>query len=174
MTASVDIDRLIKSSRVGFRIDVVGLAQKLDLPVYSIDLPDDEGGHICKNDGQKAYIEVNRKHPVTRQRFTIAHEISHYLKHEPDLAKEGQLDRKTQYASPEEANREAEADETAASILMPEDLVNEYFEQKKWSSLTRFTTDMIEQIADEFRVSRVMAITRLRELGFAIPFLSFA
>jgi len=57
---------------------------------------------------------------------------------------------------------------------MPEDLVNEYFEQKKWSSLTRFTTDMIEQIADEFRVSRVMAITRLRELGFAIPFLSFA
>lgn len=169
----VDIDQLIQSSQKGYRVDVVGLAKKLNLQVFSVDLPDDQSGHICKDSGQP-YIEVNRSHPITRQRFTIAHEISHYLKHESALEKQGQLDRKSQFSSPEEAKMEAEADEAAASILMPKKLVEAYFTENNWSTLTRFTTEMIEQIANEFRVSRAMAITRLRELGIAIPFLSFA
>lgn len=172
MGITVEITGLIKSSQKGFRVDVVELASKLDLPVYSVDLPDDESGHIC--DGDEPYIEVNRNHPVTRQRFTIAHEISHFIKHKKLLDEKGQLDRKAIYDSPEDVEREAEADELAASILMPEDSVRKYFTKHKWTTLTRITAEMIAMIADEFRVSKEMAVTRLRNMGVAIPYLTFA
>lgn len=173
MTTTVDIKDLIKSSQDGYRVDVVALAKKLNLPVYSLDLPSEQSGHIVNENG-KIFIEVNRNHPPTRQRFTIAHEISHYLKHDRILKREGQLDRKTEYSSIAELKREQEADENAADILMPKELVKQYAAEQDWNRLTKFNSDMINQTADTFRVSRAMALTRLRELGFKIPFLSFA
>lgn len=173
MTTTVDISNLIKASQKNYRVDVVALAKKLNLPVYSVDLPSEESGHILNENG-KVFIEVNRNHPPSRQRFTIAHEISHYLKHDRILKREGQLDRKKEYSSLAELKREQEADEQAADILMPKDLVKQYASEKHWTRLTKFNGDMISQTADDFRVSRAMALTRLRELGFKIPFLSFA
>jgi Zn-dependent peptidase ImmA (M78 family) len=172
MPTDIQLDDLVKASERGFRVDVVELAKKLNLTVYSVDLPDDQSGHLC--DGAEPYIEVNRNHSITRQRFTIAHEISHYLIHQNLLQTKGQLDRKTTYESPEEVAIEQEADRTAAGILMPEDLVNKYFDKMKWTKLTRFTASMISDIAEAFRVSREMAVTRLRDLEIPIPYLVFA
>lgn len=172
MSTSSKLDNLIKTSQKGFRVDVVELAKKLDLPVYSVDLPEDESGHLF--DGAKPYIEVNRNHPVTRQRFTVAHEISHFLKHGDLLQKRGQLDRKTAYANEAEIKLEEEADRTAACILMPKDSVERYFKDQNWTELTRFNVDMVGRIASEFRVSRELAVTRLRDLNIAIPYRVFA
>lgn len=166
------INSLVKSSQKGYRVDVVELAKKLNLPVYSVDLPDDVSGHLC--DGSEPYIEVNRNHPVTRQRFTIAHEISHFLQHSDLLQKKGKLDRDKTFKDEAEKKIEVEADQVAAGILMPEDSIRAFFKEHKWSPLTRFTTEMIGRIADEFKVSREMAVTRLRDLGVAIPYLTFA
>lgn len=172
MGTDVQLDDLIKASERGFRVDVVELAKMLNLPVYAMDMPDNESGHLC--DGDEPYIAINENHPVTRQRFTIAHEISHYITHRDLLERKGQLDRKADYESEEEVEIEEEADKIAASILMPKDLVNQYFEKYGWTKLTRFTSEMIAQIADEFRVSREMAVTRLRDLDMPIPYLVFA
>jgi DNA modification methylase len=150
------------------------VSRSQNLPLTSVDLPDDQSGHICQEDDQPPYIEVNRNHPITRQRFTIAHEISHYLQHDTLLKAQGQLDRKATFASQQEAKLESEADEVAAQILMPQPLVAQYFKQKEWGDLVRFDTNMVAAIADEFRVSRAMVVTRLRELSFTVPFLSFA
>lgn len=168
----IELDSLIRASEKGYRVDVVGLAKKLDIPVYSVDLPNDESGHIY--DGDRPYIEVNCNHPITRQRFTIAHEVSHYLMHHDLLKAKGRLDNKSEFNTPEEAAIEASADERAAEILMPKELVDSYFHEHQWDNLTRLNSAMITQIASEFRVSHAMAVTRLRGLGIAISFLSFA
>lgn len=169
------LSSLIRASRKEHRIDVVDLAQRLGLDVYSVDMPENDCGDIQQDqETNKVYIEVNRNHPITRQRFTIAHEISHYLKHRDELTQKGKLDRKDQYSDAKELKLEAEADQTAAAILMPETVVEDYFTDKQWSKNTKFDPEMIEQIADDFWVSRTMAVTRLRDLGFPVPYLSFA
>ncbi len=166
------LNSLVKSSQKGYRVDVVELAKKLNLPVYSMDLPDDISGHLC--DGDEPYIEVNRNHPVTRQRFTIAHEISHYMQHRDLLASKGKLDRDNTFKDEAEKKIEVEADQIAAGILMPDESIKAFFIERGWNPLTRFTADMITKIADEFKVSKEMAVTRLRDLGIAIPYLTFA
>jgi Zn-dependent peptidase ImmA (M78 family) len=171
----VDLIKLIQASQTNHRIDVVELAKKLGLDVYSIDMPDDQCGDIRKDSKTgKFFIEINRNHPVTRQRFTVAHEIAHFLKHPEVLKQKGQLDRNNTFKDEAEIRREDEADEEAAAILMPEYLVDDYFKTKSWSNKTKFNSDMISEIADSFRVSRAMAITRLRDLEFPIPYISFA
>ena len=122
----------------------------------------------------KFFIEVNRNHPITRQRFTVAHEIAHFVKHPKVLAEKGQLDRTRTFKDEAEIQREDEADEEAAAILMPEYLVEDYFKTKSWSKKTKFDSEMISEVAESFRVSRAMAITRLRDLDFPIPYISFA
>ena len=171
----VDLLQLIRASQTDHRIDVVGLAKKLGLNVYSIDLPDDRSGCI-KRDAESgdAFIEVNRNHPVSRQRFTVAHEIAHFIKHPEVLAKKGQLDRAGVFKDDHEIKLEEEADEEAAAILMPEYLVDEYFTSHEWDKHTRFDAGMIHDVAEHFRVSRAMAVTRLRNLDFPVPYISFA
>jgi Zn-dependent peptidase ImmA (M78 family) len=171
--ATVDLDGLIRGSEKNRRIDVVQLAKNLGLEVYSVDLPDEDSGCLKKGDVEP-FIEVNRNHPVTRQRFTIAHEISHYIKHQDQLELAGKLDRTKNYHDDVDLAIEDEADQTAAEILMPQYLIDDYLKEKDWGKLTKYSSRMIEEIADQFRVSRTMAITRLRGVGIKIPYLSFA
>ena len=173
--SQVNLTQLIRASQTDHRIDVVGLAKKLDLSVYSLDMPDNESGSIKKNQATgDFFIQVNRNHPITRQRFTIAHEIAHFVKHSQALIEKGQLDRNNTFKDAAEILREDEADEEAAAILMPEYLVDDFFSTKSWSKKTKVDTEMLNEVADSFRVSRTMAITRLRSLGFPIPYISFA
>ncbi|SRR6266702_2452550 len=170
----VNLTQLIQASQADYRIDVVGLAEKLGLKVYSLDMPDDQCGDIKKDQTGQVFIEINRNHPVTRQRFTVAHEIAHYVKHPHVLEDKGQLDRKSTFKNEAEIKLENEADKEAAAILMPAYLVEDYFKGKAWSKKTKFDPEMLNEIAGGFRVSRAMAITRLRDLGFPIPYISFA
>src|SRR5664279_4874472 len=76
-------------------VDVVSLANALGLEVYPVELPDAESGyieHLTNTDD--SYIVVNKNHPSTRQRFTVAHEIGHFFEHKTELLENGRLDRK--------------------------------------------------------------------------------
>ena len=172
---TIDLTQLIRASQTEGRIDVVELAKKLNLNVYAIKLPSDSSGCIKWNaQASQGCIEVNAAHPVTRQRFTIAHELAHYLKHPQVLKQKGRLDRSHTFKSDQEIKREHQADKEAAAILMPEYLVQDYCKQQAWGKKTKLTSDMISEIAATFRVSRAMTVMRLRELGFHIPYISFA
>lgn len=148
-------------------VDVVELADRLGLEVYQESLPDSSSGYIEYKDGD-TYIVINENHPLTRQRFTIAHELGHYV-HDFDKLKElGRLDR-----SKEKISNEVEivADTFAANILMPE---NETKILVKKLNDSKISAEVIEKIAEHFRVSRSMAIVRIRELGISVPYIEFA
>jgi Zn-dependent peptidase ImmA (M78 family) len=87
-----------------------------------------------------------------RRRFTIAHEIGHFVLHPHRLAPErGGASGNTAWQQ-----QEREADQFAAELLMPEDLVRE--------AVVLHGPDAA-RLADQFGVSRQAMQARLRWLG---------
>jgi Zn-dependent peptidase ImmA (M78 family) len=91
------------------------------LQVVYHELEDDVSGLLVRED-DAAIIAVNVKHHANRQRFTIAHELGHYMLHreEPavfvdDLLVHFRSDRAAHEFDP----RESEANHFAASLLLP-------------------------------------------------------
>jgi Zn-dependent peptidase ImmA (M78 family) len=99
-------------------------------------------------------IRVNRHDPPRRQRFTVAHELAHYLLHRDQIG-DG-IEDDALYRSELSDAREAEANRLAADILMPLALVRDAkvrFEQLDDRAIT--------MIADEFGVSEAAMKIRL-------------
>src|SRR3569623_676689 len=99
-------------------VDVVELARDLDIDVVGVSKPLEKfSAHIVHEQGDGYKIFVNDSHPVTRQRFSIAHEIAHFVLHPGTIVQNGVL------ARDGSSTLEKEADELAAEILMPEGAV---------------------------------------------------
>lgn len=72
-------------------VDLQGMADALGLSVnVSAKLPMDVSGSITRSASGKAgyHIDINAAHSLNRKRFTLAHEIAHYLLHR-DLIGDG-------------------------------------------------------------------------------------
>jgi Zn-dependent peptidase ImmA (M78 family) len=107
-------------------VKVGEIAKDLGLRILVSDLPLGISGKLSKDDGQWT-IRVNRGEAKVRQRFTIAHEIAHYVLHrsqiEDDLGFE--LTDDTFYRSGLSKRIEWEANKLAAEILMPWHLIDQ-------------------------------------------------
>lgn len=92
------------------------LANELGLTVKLATLPANISGEIKDIDGE-VIIKINRHDVKTRQRYTLAHEISHFLLHR-HLLRVGISD-DVLYRSSQSNEIEAEANRLAADIIMP-------------------------------------------------------
>lgn len=92
-------------------------------------------------------IKVNKYEMPERQRFTVAHEIAHYLLHRREIGS-GVVD-SIMYRSNLTSKKEVEANRLAAEIVMPADLINR--ELKRLGGAR--TPSAVEEIAAIFRVS---------------------
>ncbi|MGE3067692.1 MAG: ImmA/IrrE family metallo-endopeptidase [Hyphomicrobiaceae bacterium] len=133
-------------------VDVLAVARSLDLAVYETkDWPDDISGQIKKDDSKPEYvITINGKHSRHRKRFTVAHEIAHYILHQ-ELIGDGIIDDGL-YRSRLGGRIEVQANEMAADILMPWELINRAMD-------LGFNT--MEGLADTFDVARSAMAIRL-------------
>lgn len=138
------------------------LARSLGLKVLAATLKPGISGEIrCGNGGQYV-VKVNRHDPARRQRFTVAHEIAHFLLHK-DLIGEG-IEDDVLYRSALSDRFEHEANRLAAEILMsPESIQHSYRR-----ALELNVEDVIRYIADQFDVSEAAAEIRLKVLGYEI------
>jgi len=107
-------------------VDVIGIAQDLKINVYKAEGGENLSGKIVKDTdrgGESGYaIFVNSRDNITRQRFTIAHEIAHYLLHKSEIG-DGIVE-DALYRSGLSNYQEVEANKLAADILMPWHLIN--------------------------------------------------
>ncbi|PVX28946.1 ImmA/IrrE family metallo-endopeptidase [Sphingomonas pokkalii] len=107
-------------------VDPAALARKLGIAVKPMLLDDDMSGALVKVTPDKYEIQVNALHPETRQRFTIAHELGHYVHHRALLG-EGVNDNRAYRTTQGDKlfnpkigpKQETEANRFAASLLMP-------------------------------------------------------
>jgi Zn-dependent peptidase ImmA (M78 family) len=108
-------------------VDVFGIARELGLNVWSMNsLPSNVSGKIFRdplNGGLSGFsIAVNGNDHPLRQRFTVAHEIGHFILHRSRL-ESGDLIDDAMYRSGMSSKEEAAANRLAADILMPHALI---------------------------------------------------
>ncbi|MEL7797964.1 ImmA/IrrE family metallo-endopeptidase [Idiomarina loihiensis] len=137
---------IIRKHQGSLPVKLSQIAKDLGLTVKSSTLDAGISGEIKKLD-QNYLIRVNRHDVKERQRFTVAHEISHYLLHREQIG-DGIVD-DILYRSSLSDSLEAEANRLAADILMPWDKITDAKE-----SLRELKTEQkIEQIAKLAEVS---------------------
>lgn len=101
--------------------------------------PDAEAGFI---------IRVNRHETKERQRFTLAHEIAHFLLHK-ELIGDGIADN-VLYRSGQSDQVEVEANRLAAELVMPKEQVEAKLRERDYL----VTEEELEDLAREFQVSK--------------------
>lgn len=130
-------------------VPIGALAKDLGLEVKSVALEPTISGEI-RPSGTSASgykIRVNRHEKKPRQRYTIAHEIAHYLLHE-DLIGQGIADN-VLYRSSLSNEIEREANRLAADLVMPRDAVAA--ELEKWGGVPN--EEIADILAKKFEVS---------------------
>jgi IrrE N-terminal-like domain len=132
-----------------FPVKVGELAKELGLIVTRAPMPPKISGLIkpCPDAPAGFEIRVNKYESAERQRFTVAHEIAHYLLHRNDIGA-GVVD-SIMYRSNLTSRKETEANQLAADIVMPAKIVSLELKQLGGSR----TDDTAEKLASVFRVS---------------------
>ncbi len=139
-----------------------------DLKFAYVDFTDDmsnvSGVIFFEKDAQRFTIIINKNDSKTRQHFTLAHELGHYFLHQDKLKIESAIiDRGDSLDSTkmlfrlsdqESSQIEKEANNFAAELIMPENLVREVWGKVK----------DIEETAEIFDVSPLAMSIRLERL----------
>ncbi len=137
-----------------FPLDPITLANRMGIEVRATKFKSDWISGGIHNEKGKAVIYIKANELPTRQRFTVAHELGHYVLHMKELEK-GLLEKVDMFRSTETSQREVEANEFAAALLMPEPAVRKF-----WNLY-----GSIEILADMFCVSLSAMSYRLYKLG---------
>lgn len=110
-------------------VDVYAIARELGIELNFVYLPQNISGRIRRKDGSKYVIDINSRHSATRQRFTVAHELGHYIYHR-DLLGKGVGDTLAFRADGTDMPNlaitkvhEQQANTFAANLLMPNHLI---------------------------------------------------
>lgn len=146
-------------------VPVERVAELLGLQVTPANLGDEVSGVLVVQDGT-GVIGYNKDQARVRQRFSIAHEIGHFVLHHDDrklfIDKATTVFHRDGNSATGERRQEVQANQFAAALLMPRALVA----QEVQSSNYLDDEDMIQELAETFEVSvRAMSL-RLVHLGY--------
>ena len=145
---------VIREHQKSAPVQVIPMAEALGINVYYVDWTNDVSGRIERNaemGGDSGYaIFVNSNHHPNRRRFTIAHEIAHFVLHQQEIG-DGVYD-DAMYRSGLPLGVEFQANKLAADILMPWHLLNPEMEERGYA---------IAELADKFQVSKSAMSIRL-------------
>lgn len=146
---------------VPVKVSVCAKAKNIELK--AVDLEDSVSGFFAiKN--KVAHIGYNSKHPENRLRFTIAHELGHFVLHSkqvPVFIDKEDVKYRNIESSTGEFQKEREANAFAAALLMPNKLIKEEIQKYTPSS----KQSIIEYLSNKFKVSEKSMEYRLTNLG---------
>jgi Zn-dependent peptidase ImmA (M78 family) len=156
---------LKETSLLSAPIDLHELAKHLGLTIIESDPEDNElSGALIRDETPKALI--NSTHHENRKRFTLAHEIGHFMLHHGEDSFVDSSDKKQikvlfRLNHPQNSNIEKEANFFAASLLMPLELL-----QKEIDQFEGEKDDLISKLSNKFKVSNEAMGYRLLNLGY--------
>lgn len=149
-------------------IKVEDIAKSMGIKVFAYGFDDDISG-VLVIDNDSATIGYNQTESRVRKRFTIAHELGHYVLHRDDaqMFMDKQYTahfRSTNFTYPDKKQKqEQEANKFAACILMPEQLLRAEIEKMEFDLQSE---DDIKVLAKIFDVSATAMSFRLSNLGY--------
>ena len=130
------------------------ISLKEDISVEYVSLDSSISGMLSRRD-EKWVISVNKDHSKNRQRFTLAHELAHYVLHKSN--RESFTDT-VFFRGTSVNNIEYAANEFAARLLMPEDKMRQVIQSGE--------VQTIKELAELFGVSVAAMLYRVKQLGF--------
>jgi Zn-dependent peptidase ImmA (M78 family) len=125
---AANIFNIINIFRNNYPVDVEGLARILGINVVYAELGKEISGMIQREEDGSFTITVNENDPKTRKRFTIAHELGHFIYHKDKIGN-GIYDNRMYRSVPGHSNplinaqQETQANQFAASLLTPSALI---------------------------------------------------
>lgn len=127
-----------------------------NIELVMMPLESNVSGELMYHNGKWKMI-INTKHPLTRQRFTMSHELGHYVSHRQ---KSNKFTDSLFYRKNENKDSiEYQADKFAAEILMPEQYVR--------SEIKEGILD-VDELAEIFGVSGQAMLNRLKDLKYKV------
>lgn len=143
-------------------VDVIDIAHKHGMTLRYQPLEASVSGVLVIKDGRPT-IGINQTHHLNRQRFTIAHELGHYLLHRDTSS----VFVDAVYFRDEESSegtklQEIEANAFAAELLLPEVTLREQFGHQP---IADADDALIRRLAARFEVSAQALTIRLTTLG---------
>jgi Zn-dependent peptidase ImmA (M78 family) len=163
------IDQLLETHNIQLPpVQVDEIAKELGIQVQYEHAKDELSGFLLRDFSRhKAIIGVNEIHVKTRQRFTIAHELGHFLLHEQEelhVDRLFQIKRRDGKSTTGENEEEKEANLFAAELLMPAQFIQEELAEIELLDLEN--DSVISSLADKYNVSRQAMTFRLSYLGY--------
>lgn len=151
-------------------VDVERICESIGLSVVRKNV-ESISGFIVQNDGKVA-IGVNSSNIPARQRFTIAHELGHYLLHPPGTD-DVHVDSKFQVRFRDELSSqgtdisEQEANFFAAELLMPQEFIEADLRNVGNVDLDGefLIQGFLDDLAQKYEVSGQALLIRLTNLG---------
>lgn len=142
---------------VGFKLNVEQFIKDKykDIKIQKVALASDVSGKLEFKDGFWI-MSVNIQHPEVRQRYTLGHELGHYLNHRGSVKS---FEDTVFFRNKQKSSMEYMADQFAARLLMPENDVNE---------LVKTGVKTVKEMAAKFDVSLEAMKYRLEHLGYGI------
>lgn len=143
-------------------VDVKKIANKLNIEIKIKPYKghDDLSG-ILVRDYHETFIGVNALHPKQRQRFTIAHELGHFLLHEVDrlfIDKKISIYYRHSRATDGNNEKETEANNFAGMLLIPTKFLEEDLKNEEIDILDE---EIIKRLAKKYKVSEQAMSIRL-------------
>ena len=170
--AILEAYRLLEVNKVTEpHVPIKEIAKKLLIEVIPYFVGDNVSG-ILISKGDNATIGYNPNDPDVRQRFTIAHELGHYILHRKEKITSEQLFvdrdfivkyRSTSKYTDSELLQEQQANAFAAAILMPERLIRKELRKKDYETLNE--AQVIGKLADVFKVSEIAMTYKMTNLN---------
>ncbi len=145
---------IIRDRQLVAPVSVLDIAGDFGLRVFRGEWTNGASGCIRrdrKRGGKSGFaIFTNKDHGRARRRFTIAHEIGHFVLHRNKIDREVIDDRL--YRSRLDGDLEVQANDFAAFVLMPWDLIVREMKRGR---------DTVEELAQAFEVSKSAMAVRL-------------
>jgi Zn-dependent peptidase ImmA (M78 family) len=160
-------EKLLRDSRAWrVPIPIERVSDKLNLATYASAQGEGISG-VLVVEGKRGAVGYNPTHPLVRRRYTIAHEIGHYVMHVKASAQQSLfVDRYVAFRDDQSSEgkdwQEVEANAFAAALLMPELLVREEIRKQGFDLDDE---DDLSSLAKNFRVSTSAMSYRLVNLG---------
>lgn len=164
VTTSPDIDMTTASELIVFAkqnnvetnpLDVSRLTTLLGITLRLEPMKGEESGSLKQEKSGLWVMTINSLHHPHRQRFTIAHELGHFIRHTINITS---FTDTVFFRNGESNNMEVEANRFAAELLMPDDEFINFIENG---------SNQVSDIASHFQVSSMAVRIRAQQLGFS-------
>jgi Zn-dependent peptidase ImmA (M78 family) len=153
-------------------IPVDKIANHYNIEIQEEDFEGELSGVLIRSlDGN--IIGVNSKHHDNRKRFTIAHELGHFILHKGDaihIDRGFRVNYRDEHSSLAINLEEVEANAFAAALLMPEKKLKEVIRKKLKEGIDLEDSTELKNLAKTFQVSQQSLLIRLMKLDLIDDF----